>query len=110
MVTLEQAKELMALAVDINGAECRQAKYGDAPCVFIRFSGHVACLDIEVELHGWGTYEVRVEFVINLEGLYGDDYETVRDYLVNVKDGITAEKKCAGSGNSEMAHNKISQL
>ncbi len=104
MVTLEQAKELMALAIDINGAECRKAKYGDAPCVFISFSGHVACLDIEVDPHGWDNYEGRVRFEINLEGLYGDDYETVRDYLVNMKDGVTAEKKCAEGGNPAMAH------
>ncbi|MCE2603774.1 hypothetical protein LH384_32305, partial [Pseudomonas aeruginosa] len=103
-VTLEQAKELMALAVDINGAECRKAEYGDAPCVFIRFYGHVASFDIDVHPHGWIEGGTCVRFEIDLEGRYGDDYEAVRNYLVDMRNGITAEKKCAGSGNSEMAH------
>ena len=108
MVTLEQAKELMALAVDINGAECRNAKYKDAPCVFIRFYGHVASFDIDVYPHGWREGGACVRCEIDLEGRYGDDYEDVRNYLVDMRNGITAEKKCAEGGNPAMAHDKES--
>lgn len=96
---LEQAKELMCLCADINGTEERKA--GNGPCIFVDLSGHIATLGIRIILNGWDEWrseDLRFCFYLDDKD-YGDSYEKIRDSL-------QAIKKCAGSGNSEVAHDK----
>lgn len=96
---LEQAKELLCLCADINGTKKR--RIGSGPCVFAELLGHVATLHIRIILNGWveDAYgDLSFEFYFDHRD-YGNTYEEIRDSL-------QAIKKCAGSGNSEVAHNK----
>lgn len=58
-MTMEEAISLVELAMRVNGFERRNSNYGEPNCkhkyptVFINFSGHVSCLEIEIHENGW---------------------------------------------------------
>ena len=92
MLTREQAHELLDLCFDINGDEKRKrSKTGELPTTFFRFSGHVNNIEINVHEKGWDR-DIYPEkcFAIWLAETYGDTYEGVKDYLLQLKK-MTAE-------------------
>lgn len=53
--TREIVKQIFALALAINPNETGQDKTGNKPTVFVRFSGHVAGVEVEVYPNGWDS-------------------------------------------------------
>ena len=91
MINLLRACRLLALCISIN-------RY--TPCTFFEFSGHVEWVSIRVHEHGWqsGCHSNKdVDLKFRGEN-FTQNYKETLGYLKNLK------KKCAGSGNSEMAH------
>lgn len=54
----QQICEALDLCLQINGLQKSKREItGDHPTVFCNFSGHVACLRIEIYVRGWKTRE-----------------------------------------------------
>ncbi|MCI5605271.1 MAG: hypothetical protein MR413_06440 [Clostridia bacterium] len=92
MLTREQAHELLDLCLDINGDEKRQrSKTGELPTTFFYFSGHTCEVDISVHENGWEpNANADKDLTVYFNEVYGDRYEEVKDYLLQLKK-MTAE-------------------
>lgn len=53
--TREIVKQIFNLALAINPNETKQDTTGKKPTVFVRFSGHVAAVDVNIHLNGWDS-------------------------------------------------------
>ena len=53
--TREIVMQIFDLALAINQNETRQDKTGNKPTVFVRFSGHVAGVEVEAYPNGWDS-------------------------------------------------------
>ena len=53
--TREIVKQIFNLALAINPNVTRQDTTGKKPTVFVKFSGHVAAVDVEIYLNGWDS-------------------------------------------------------
>jgi hypothetical protein len=51
----EVVKRIFDLALAINPNDTKQGKTGKKPTVFVKFSGHVAAVDVEIHLKGWDS-------------------------------------------------------
>lgn len=51
----EIVKQIFNLALAINPNVTMQDTTGKKPTVFVRFSGHVAAVDVEIYLNGWDS-------------------------------------------------------
>ena len=51
----EIVNQIFALALAINPNDTRQGKTGNKPTVFVRFSGHVAAVDVDIYPNGWDS-------------------------------------------------------
>ena len=59
--TREIVKQIFNLALAINPNETRQGKTGKKPTVFVKFSGHVAAVDVAIHLNGWDSRACAVD-------------------------------------------------
>ena len=92
MINLLRACRLLALCIAIN-------RY--TPSAFFDFSGHVDWVKIRIYTNGWNSdFNAHCQdFCIAFRrDNFKREYIEVLRYLKSLK------KKCAGSGNSEMAH------
>ncbi|WP_367567787.1 hypothetical protein [Lacrimispora sp.] len=76
--------KVLDLILDINGVGARsQSETGDMPTAFMRFSGHVGCVDIDIHNKGWDhdlrsdnfyfrTYEPMKKHIMELESIKED--------------------------------------
>ena len=53
--TREIVKQIFTLALAINPNDTKQDTTGKKPTVFVKFSGHVAAVDVEIYLNGWDS-------------------------------------------------------
>ena len=85
---IEEIKEIIDICMKVNGTEVRtKEETGELPTVFFSFSGHIACMYVDVHEHGWEsgesatkefvfrtgevlTYEKMEEFKRYMDGLY----------------------------------------
>ena len=75
--------KLLDVVLDINGVEERNRDItGYRPTVFLRISGHVGIVDIEVHRHGW-TQGDRPEFS---EWVNFDNLDNLIEDLVEERD------------------------
>ena len=51
----EIVKQIFHLALAINPNVTKQDTTGKKPTVFVRFSGHVAAVDVDIYLNGWDS-------------------------------------------------------
>ena len=51
----EIVKQIFNLALAINPNVTKQDTTGKKPTVFVRFSGHVAAVNVEIYLNGWDS-------------------------------------------------------
>ena len=51
----EIVKQIFHLALAINPNVTKQGTTGKKPTVFVRFSGHVAAVDVDIYLNGWDS-------------------------------------------------------
>ena len=51
----EIVKQIFNLALAVNPNDTTQDKTGNKPTVFVKFSGHVAAVDVEIYLNGWDS-------------------------------------------------------
>ena len=54
-------KQIFNLALAINPNDTKQDKTGNKPTVFVRFSGHVAAVDVAIHLNGWDSGACAVD-------------------------------------------------
>ena len=59
--TREIVKQIFNLALAVNSNETRQGKTGKKPTVFVKFSGHVAAVDVAIHLNGWDSRACAVD-------------------------------------------------
>ena len=55
--TKEIVKQIFNLALAVNPNDTKQDTTGKKPTVFVKFSGHVAAVDVEIYLNGWDSGE-----------------------------------------------------
>ena len=53
--TREIVKQIFHLALAINPNVTKQDTTGKKPTVFVKFSGHVAAVDVDIYLNGWDS-------------------------------------------------------
>ncbi len=53
--TREIVKQIFTLALAINPNDTKQDTTGKKPTVFVKFSGHVAAVDVDIYLNGWDS-------------------------------------------------------
>ena len=53
--TREIVKQIFNLALAVNPNLTKQDTTGKKPTVFVRFSGHVAAVDVDIHLNGWDS-------------------------------------------------------
>lgn len=87
MLTREQAHELLDLCLDINGEKKRKKLLtGELPTTFLYFSGHTCDVDISVHENGWEpNANADKDFTVYFNEVYGDRYEEVKEYLLELK-------------------------
>ena len=57
----EIVKQIFNLALAVNPNDTTQDKTGNKPTVFVRFSGHVAAVDVAIHLNGWDSGACAVD-------------------------------------------------
>lgn len=90
----EMLLDMIHLAVEINGTECRKAILCDKPTVFVRYSGHVAELEISIFLHGWEDYkDADFRYVLYFDNLFSrKEYDQAYAALETLRDMGKDEK------------------
>lgn len=82
------AHEILDLVLDINGCDSRKKELtGDKPTAFFKFSGHVACIEVEVIRTGWKVgrkSDFSLKAYLDEESL-GDSLEYIKRTLQEVK-------------------------
>jgi hypothetical protein len=53
--TREIVKQIFNLALAVNPNDTKQDTTGKKPTVFVKFSGHVAAVDVEIYFKGWDS-------------------------------------------------------
>ena len=53
--TREIVKQIFELALAINPNDTKKGTTGKKPTVIVKFSGHVAAVDVEIYLNGWDS-------------------------------------------------------
>ena len=51
----EIVKQIFNLALAVNPNDTKKGTTGKKPTVFVKFSGHVAAVDVEIHLNGWDS-------------------------------------------------------
>lgn len=92
--TREIVKQIFNLALAINPNDTKQGKTGKKPTVFVRFSGHVAAVDVEIYLNGWDSGACAEDESLNVirYTIYLDD----EDFIARVDEyePYPEEKEC----------------
>ena len=57
----EIVKQIFNLALAVNPNDTKQDTTGNKPTVFVRFSGHVAAVDVAIHLTGWDSRACAVD-------------------------------------------------
>ena len=89
----EIVNQIFALALAINPNDTKQGTTGKKPTVFVRFSGHVAAVDVDIYLNGWDSGACdKDEPLVKRYSIYLDDeYYTAR---VGEYEPYPEEKEC----------------
>lgn len=87
--TREIVKQIFNLALAINPNDTKQDKTGNKPTVFVRFSGHIAGVGVEIYHDGWDSEKEcsRTRYMIYL----GDEMFTE---LVDEYEPYPEEQEC----------------
>ena len=85
MTIAQQVKNIMMIAVDINGLEEREIE-GGKHCVMVDYHGHVCVFDVDVYLSGWGE-DIRPDYrsQLYLNRVTKDELSEVYKYLNDLK-------------------------
>lgn len=76
--TREIVKQIFNLALAINPNVTMQDTTGKKPTVFVRFSGHVAAVDVDIYLNGWDSGACdKDEPLVMRYTIYLDDEEFI---------------------------------
>ena len=92
--TREIAKQIFELALAINPNDTNKGTTGKKPTVFVKFSGHVAAVDVEIHLNGWDSGACAEDESLDVirYTIYLDDEDfTMR---VDEYDPYPEEKEC----------------
>lgn len=74
----EIVKQIFNLALAINPNDTKQDTTGNKPTVFVRFSGHVAAVDVTIHLNGWDSRACAVdEPLVMRYTIYLDDEDFI---------------------------------
>ena len=105
---LEIVKQIFHLALAINPNDTRQDTTGKKPTVFVRFSGHVASVDVEIYPNGWddGAYEEE-PLVIRYTIWLDDENFTV---LVDEYEPYPEEKECEQLSEAKVALAELQKI
>ena len=92
--TREIVKQIFALALAINPNDTKQDTTGNKPTVFVKFSGHVAAVDVEIYLNGWdsGACDKDDPLVIRCYTIYLDEENFIA--RVDEYEPYPEEKEC----------------
>ena len=64
----EQMHEILDIVLDVNGCEARQRKHtGFKPTAFMRFSGHIGFVSVDIYKNGWESGEEYDYFEFSIE-------------------------------------------
>ena len=76
--TREIVKQIFNLALAVNPNDTKQDTTGKKPTVFVRFSGHIAGVEVEIYHDGWDSEKEcsQTRYMIYL----GDDFFTESEY------------------------------
>ena len=90
----EIVKQIFHLALAINPNVTKQDTTGKKPSVFVGFSGHVAAVDVEIDLNGWDSGACAEDESLNVirYTIYLDD----EDFIARVDEyePYPEEKEC----------------
>ena len=89
----EIVKQIFNLALAVNPNDTTQDKTGNKPTVFVRFSGHVAAVYVDIYLNGWdsGACDKDEPLVMRYTIYLDDEYFTAR---VDEYEPYPEEKEC----------------
>lgn len=87
-------KQIFNLALAINPNVTKQDTTGKKPTVFVRFSGHVAAVDVEIYLNGWDSGACAEDESLNVirYTIYLDDEDFIS--RVDEYEPYPEEKEC----------------
>ena len=91
--TREIVKQIFNLALAVNPNDTAQDTTGNKPTVFVRFSGHVAAVCVDIYLNGWdsGACDKDEPLVMRYTIYLDDEYFTAR---VDEYEPYPEEKEC----------------
>lgn len=106
--TREIVKEIFDLALAINPNDTKQDTTGKKPTVFVKFSGHVAGVDVEIYPNGWddGAYEEE-PLVIRYTIWLDDENFTV---LLDEYEPYPEEKECEQLSEAKVALAELQKI
>jgi hypothetical protein len=105
----EIAKQIFDLALAINPNDTKQGKTGKKPTVFVKFSGHVAGVEVEIYPTGWGD-DSRAEdepLVIRYIIYLDDEFFTAQ---VDEYEPYPEEKECEELSEAKAALSELQKI
>ena len=105
--TREIVKQIFNLALAVNPNDTKQGTTGKKPTVFVRFSGHIAGVEVQIYPTGWGDGALpappSISYFIYLDDesftAYVDEYEPYPE-----------EKECEGLTKAKAALAELQKI
>ena len=108
--TREIVKQIFNLALAINPNVTKQDTTGKKPTVFVRFSGHVAAVNVEIYLNGWdsGARAVDESHDVIRHTIYLDE----EDFIARVDEyePYPEEKECEQLSEAKAALSELQKI
>lgn len=107
--TREIVKQIFNLALAVNPNVTKQATTGKKPTVFVKFSGHVAAVDVDIYLNGWdsGAFD-KDEPLVKRYTIYLDDEDFIAwDYEY---EPYPEEKECEQLSEAKAALSELQKI
>ena len=105
--TREIVKQIFALALAINPNDTKQDTTGNKPTVFVRFSGHIAGVHIEICCKGWDSEEDDDNLVLRYLVYLGDEMFTT---WVDEYEPYPEEKECEQLSEAKAALSELQKI